>query len=79
MIFGNIKNLKEYSFLEEQIKKCFAFAAEYDLSGYEKGKYTMEGNDLFVNVTEYTTAQKEECFWMLDFMPFLILATQSSV
>ena len=63
MIFGNIKNLKEYSFLEEQIKKCFAFAAEYDLSGYEKGKYTMEGNDLFVNVTEYTTAQKEECFW----------------
>ena len=63
MIFGNIKNLKEYPFLEGQIKKCFAFVAEHDLVGFEKGKYKMEGEDLFVNVTEYTTAQEEECFW----------------
>ena len=63
MIFGNIKNLKEYSFLEEQIKKCFAFAAENDLACFEKGRYEIEGDNLFVNVTEYITAQAEERFW----------------
>ena len=26
MIFGNIQNLGEYPFLEEQIKECFAYA-----------------------------------------------------
>ena len=63
MIFGNIKNLKEYSFFGEQIKKCFAFAAEHDLACFEKGRYEIEGDNLFVNVTEYITAQAEERFW----------------
>lgn len=63
MIFGNIKVLKEYPFLEEQMKKCFSFAAGHDLTSFEKGRYEIEGDNLFVNVTEYTTAQAEERFW----------------
>ena len=31
MIFGNIQNLEEYPFLEEQIKECFAYAREHEL------------------------------------------------
>ena len=63
MIFGNIKNLQEYSFLEGQIKKCFTYAAENDLLSFEKGKHEIDGNRLFVNIVEYTTTQAEERFW----------------
>jgi len=63
MIFGNIKNLQEYPFLEEQIKKCFTYAAENDLLSFEKGKHEIDGNRLFVNIVEYTTTQAEERFW----------------
>ena len=31
MIFGNIKNLNEYSYLEEQIKECFEYAKTHDI------------------------------------------------
>ena len=63
MIFGNINNLQEYSFLEKQIKKCLIYATEHDLRNFAKGRYEIEGDDLFVNVTEYTTTLEEERFW----------------
>ena len=63
MIFGNIQNLGEYPFLEEQIKECFAYAKEHDLMSYEKGSHEIDGDRLFVNVVEYTTTTAEERFW----------------
>ena len=63
MIFGNIQNLEEYPFLEEQIKECFAYAREHELVSYEKGSHEIDGDRLFVNVVEYTTTTAEERFW----------------
>ena len=63
MIFGNITNLQEYPFLEEQIKKCFTYATENDLLSFEKGSHEIDGDRLFVNIVEYTTTQAEERFW----------------
>ena len=63
MIFGNIQNLWEYPFLEEQIKECFNYAKEHDLMSYEKGSHEIDGDRLFVNVVEYTTTTAEERFW----------------
>lgn len=63
MIFGNIQNLEEYPFLEEQIKECFAYAREHELVSYEKGSHEIDGDCLFVNVVEYTTTTAEERFW----------------
>lgn len=63
MIFGNIQNLEEYPFLEEQIKECFAYAKEHDLASYEKGSHEIDGERLFVNVVEYTTTTASERFW----------------
>lgn len=63
MIFGNIQNLEEYPFLEEQIKECFNYAKEHDLMSYEKGSHEIDGDRLFVNVVEYTTTTAEERFW----------------
>lgn len=63
MIFGNIQNLGEYPFLEEQIKECFNYAKEHELMSYEKGSHEIDGDRLFVNVVEYTTTTAEERFW----------------
>ncbi len=63
MIFGNINNLKEYPFLEEQVKECFAYAKEHDLSAYAKGRHEIDGERLFVNIVEYETVKAEERFW----------------
>ncbi len=36
MIFGNINNLSEFPFLEEQVKECFEYAKTHDIASYEK-------------------------------------------
>ncbi|MDY3005770.1 YhcH/YjgK/YiaL family protein [Anaerococcus porci] len=63
MIFGNIKNLKEYSFLENKILECFEYAKNNDLKTFEKGSYQIDGDRLFVNIVEYETKNKEDRFW----------------
>ncbi|RHR32886.1 DUF386 domain-containing protein [Clostridium sp. AF19-22AC] len=63
MIFGNIRNLSEYSFLDSQIQECFAYAKEHDLISFEKGSHEIDGDRLFVNIVEYTTTTPEDRFW----------------
>ena len=50
MIFGNINNLSEFPFLEEQVKECFEYAKTHDLASYEKGSHEIDGDRLFVNI-----------------------------
>ena len=52
MIFGNINNLSEFPFLEEQVKECFEYAKTHDLASYEKGSHEIDGDRLFVNIVE---------------------------
>ena len=63
MIFGNIENLNEYSFLEAKLAKCFAYAKEHDLKNFEKGSHTIDGERFFVNIVEYETTTPENRFW----------------
>lgn len=63
MIFGNIRNLEDYPFLDEQIQRCFAYAQENDLLAVEKGSYPIDGEALLVNIVEYTTTAAENRFW----------------
>lgn len=63
MIFGNVSNLDEYPFLEEQVKECFAYAKEHNLIEFEKGSHEIDGERLFVNIVEYETVKAEERFW----------------
>lgn len=63
MIFGNKDHLEEFSFLEEQVKECFDYAAGHDLASFEKGSHEIDGDRLFVNIVEYTTTTPEERFW----------------
>lgn len=63
MVFGNIRDLKDYGYLEEEVLKCFAYAKEHDLLAFEKGSHEIEGDNLFVNIVEYKTTTPEERFW----------------
>lgn len=59
MIFGNINQLSDYGFLEQAVKECFTYAANHDLSSYEKGSHEIDGERLFVNIVEYTTTKAD--------------------
>lgn len=63
MVFGNIQDLKDFSWLEPQVLKCFDYAKANDLISYEKGSHPIEGEDLFVNIVEYETTTPENRFW----------------
>ncbi len=63
MIYGNTAQLKDYEFLNEQLKECFAYVKEHDLASFEKGSHVIDGERLFVNIVEYTTTTARERFW----------------
>ena len=63
MIFGNVKNLDEFTFLEAGVLECFAYLKNHDLVSYEKGSHEIDGERLFVNIVEYTTTTPENRFW----------------
>lgn len=63
MIFGNVRDLGDYGFLPENIKRCFEYAGEHDLKGFEKGSHPIDGENLFVNIVEYETTAPENRFW----------------
>lgn len=63
MVFGNIRNLKDFDFLAENVRRCFAYAQDHDLLSYEKGSHPIDGDELFVNIVEYETTIPENRFW----------------
>ncbi len=63
MIFGNIQNLNEYTFLSREILECFSFAASHDLSALKDGTYEIDGKRLFVNIVQYTTTMPQNRVW----------------
>lgn len=63
MVFGNIKDLKDYGYLEANVLKCFEYAKSHTLIDYEKGSHEIDGDNLFVNIVEYETTTPENRFW----------------
>ena len=63
MVFGNIRDRKDFGWLEGVIGKCFDYAAANDLLSYEKGSHPIDGEELFVNIVEYETTTPENRFW----------------
>ena len=63
MIFGNLHQLSEYDFLKENIKFCFAYAAEHDLISYDTGRHEIDKDNRYVNIVEYRTQEREQRFF----------------
>lgn len=63
MVFGNVRDLKDFGFLTENVRKCFDYARNHDLLSYETGSHPIDGDELFVNIVEYETTTPENRFW----------------
>lgn len=63
MIIGNIKNLKEFIYLPDDVRACFEYAANHDLAALSAGSYPIDGDLLFVNINEYETTGVENRVW----------------
>lgn len=63
MVFGNIKDLHDYQWLEKGVQDAFRYAQEHDLINYEKGRHDIDGDELYVNIAEYETTAPENRFW----------------
>ena len=63
MIFGNIRNLKDYLCMEDGVFECFNYAKRNDLCACENGSHEIDGKRLFVNIVEYETTDAGKRFW----------------
>lgn len=63
MIFGNINNKNELSFLGSSLLMCLDYADTHDLLSLETGRHEIDGDRLFVNIVSYTTTRPEDRFW----------------
>ncbi|MGL4986684.1 MAG: YhcH/YjgK/YiaL family protein [Treponemataceae bacterium] len=63
MIFANINDVQRYSYLEKKLLQCLAYAKDNNLQKMHEGKHQIDGDEIFVNISEYTTVTKEERFW----------------
>lgn len=56
MITGNLTQSREY--LPELIQKCLEYAVAKDLANAETGRYEIDGDRVYVNVSEFTTCDQ---------------------
>jgi uncharacterized protein, YhcH/YjgK/YiaL family len=61
MICDRIENASTYYCLGPRFEKALRFLAETDLSGYAVGIYEIDGQDVFLKIQEYETAEPEQC------------------
>lgn len=55
MIIDSLKNAHRYHGLGPKFVKAFEYLRQTDFSGLEKGKYEIDGADIFAIVNEYQT------------------------
>lgn len=63
MIIDKLKNAELYYTLSPKIKKALNYLEENELKDKEPGKYTIDGDDIYVLISEYKTKSKEEANW----------------
>lgn len=63
MIFGSINHEKTYANIDKDLLTCFEYAKKNKLVDFKKGSYQIDGDNIFVNIVEYETCEKEERFW----------------
>lgn len=58
MILDTIANYTRYAFLGPKFTRAFEYLLSTDFSKVEKGKYEIDGQDIFAIVNEYDTVDK---------------------
>lgn len=63
MIIDKLSNKKCYYGLGERIKKAFEYLDSIDPQSIEKGKYLIDGENIYASVQEYDTKLPEDGRW----------------
>lgn len=63
MLFARLDKPESQGLLEPGVKKALDYAAAHDLAALETGMHPIDGDELFVNIVEYTTKAAEDRFW----------------
>jgi len=63
MIFDKIENINRYQLPQEGFEELKIFLASFDLNAFKKGKFDINGEQLFGIGLEYNTKLAEECLW----------------
>lgn len=63
MIKNSLKYTKNYYNLSEKIKLGLEFLESHDLKAMENGKYEILGEDVYINIQEYTSKPETDGKW----------------
>lgn len=63
MIKNSLKYTKNYYNLSEKIKLGLEFLETHDLKAMENGKYEILGEEVFINIQEYTSKPETDGKW----------------
>lgn len=63
MIVDKLGNAHIYFGVSERLKKALEFLQDNDIDKLETGRHDIDGDDVFVNVVEYTSRPLEESVW----------------
>src|SRR5579872_198302 len=61
MITSTLSQLHWYKILSSNFGKAIEYALSTDFAGLETGKYSVDGDEVFAIVNEYTTKPLSEC------------------
>lgn len=60
MILGHIAQPNTYQYLPAVIRQCVTFLTETDMEALSVGRHDIDGDNIFVNVMEFTTQPADE-------------------
>jgi YhcH/YjgK/YiaL family protein len=63
MIIDKIENAHLYKGISKGIAMALEFLAAEDLGSLENGKYVIDGEDVYANVSSYNTREQDRCSW----------------
>lgn len=63
MIFDSLKNANLYYGINKKIATALKFLEENNLSRMSSGRYTVDGDEIYALVQNYTTKNEEETKW----------------
>ncbi|MGB5155904.1 YhcH/YjgK/YiaL family protein [Desulfobacterium sp. N47] len=61
MIIDSIDNIEIYSGLGNEISTALRYIATADFNNMEPGKYDIDGDNIFVIISDYSTRHSNEC------------------
>ncbi|MDT8717956.1 YhcH/YjgK/YiaL family protein [Clostridium sp. 19966] len=63
MIVDKLNNAELYYGVNPSIKTALKYLKEKDLKSLQPGKYPIDGDKIYISISEYVTKPEEDCKW----------------